>query len=57
MHHSGHFTQVIWKASTKLGLGAACASDGSVYVVGNYSPQGNFRMNGAGYASNVLPPK
>ena len=37
----GHFTQVVWKASTKVGVGCG-VSGGKLYVVGNYSPAGNF---------------
>lgn len=48
---TGHFTQVVWKASTKLGCGTA--SDGpNVYVTCRYSPAGN--MMGA-FPDNVLP--
>ncbi|XP_076264117.1 uncharacterized protein LOC143198658 isoform X2 [Rhynchophorus ferrugineus] len=39
---SGHFTQVIWKSSEYLGVGVAKSSQGSIYVVANYSPAGNF---------------
>ena len=45
----GHFTQVVWKASLKLGCGAAwkvVQENGSdcveAYVVCRYAPQGNF---------------
>ncbi|CAH8501841.1 unnamed protein product [Dicrocoelium dendriticum] len=39
---SGHFTQVIWKGTTKAGFGSARSSDGkSIYVVGHYLPAGN----------------
>ncbi|XP_056637489.1 uncharacterized protein LOC130445698 isoform X1 [Diorhabda sublineata] len=39
---SGHFSQVIWKSSEFLGVGVAKNSQGSTYVVANYSPAGNF---------------
>ncbi|KAF7231797.1 hypothetical protein EG68_11337 [Paragonimus skrjabini miyazakii] len=47
---SGHFTQLIWKSTTKAGFGRATSSDGkSVYVVGHYWEAGNvigkFREN------------
>ncbi|XP_068560027.1 Golgi-associated plant pathogenesis-related protein 1-like [Cebidichthys violaceus] len=50
---TGHFTQVVWKDSTELGVGMA--TDGKkVFVVGQYRPAGN--MNMAGYFDkNVLP--
>lgn len=37
----GHFTQVVWWETTKLGCGQA-SSAGTVYVVCNYAPPGNF---------------
>jgi glioma pathogenesis-related protein 2 len=51
---TGHFTQVIWKASQELGVGIAQASDGTWYVVANYRPPGNI---GNQFAMNVLQPK
>ena len=47
----GHFTQVVWKDSKKLGVGIAVSSSGGVYVVARYSPPGNV-MNQ--FAENVL---
>ncbi|XP_022611693.1 Golgi-associated plant pathogenesis-related protein 1-like [Seriola dumerili] len=49
---TGHFTQVVWKDSTELGVGMA--TDGkTAFVVGQYRPVGN--MNMAGYfEKNVL---
>ncbi|CAF1549273.1 unnamed protein product, partial [Adineta steineri] len=39
----GHFTAVIWKGSTSLGIGRAVTSDNStMYVAGNYFPGGNI---------------
>ncbi|KAM7416857.1 hypothetical protein PAMA_018773 [Pampus argenteus] len=50
---TGHFTQVVWKESTKLGLGMA--TDGNkVFVVGQYRPRGNMNMEGY-FEENVLP--
>merc|ERR1712172_191387 len=49
----GHFTQVVWKGSTEVGVGVA--QEGStVVVVANYSPPGNVRGQ---YAENVPPPQ
>jgi len=46
---SGHFSQVIWKNSKKLGVGVANKGD-KYYVVAIYDPQGN--VEGA-FAENV----
>ena len=35
-----HFTQVVWKGSTKLGVGMAKGKGGTT-VVATYSPAGN----------------
>ncbi|XP_034548136.1 Golgi-associated plant pathogenesis-related protein 1-like isoform X2 [Notolabrus celidotus] len=49
---TGHFTQVVWKASTELGVGMA--TDGNkVFVVGQYRPAGNMNMPGY-FEDNVL---
>ncbi|KAK1959628.1 SCP-like extracellular protein [Colletotrichum sublineola] len=37
----GHYTQIVWKSTTKVGLAVATNSQGS-YVVARYSPPGNF---------------
>jgi uncharacterized protein YkwD len=54
----GHFTQLVWKGSTKIGAGRVCGSaDGKwhdTYIAVNFSAAGN--MSGA-YKDNVLPPK
>merc|ERR1712037_806723 len=50
---TGHFTQVVWKGSTDVGVGVA--QEGSkVVVVANYSPPGNF---GGQYVDNVPAPQ
>lgn len=51
---SGHFTQVIWKSSENLGVGVAKSTQGSIYVVANYSPAGNFVGH---YVENCPPLK
>ncbi|MGE3538726.1 MAG: CAP family protein [Candidatus Tectimicrobiota bacterium] len=51
---TGHFTQVVWKASTTLGIGIAQAVDGTWYVVSNYYPPGNIAGH---FPTNVLPPR
>ncbi|XP_077378777.1 GLI pathogenesis-related 2 [Festucalex cinctus] len=51
--NTGHFTQVVWKASTQLGVGMA--TDGNkVFVVGQYRPAGNISMSHY-FRENVLP--
>lgn len=56
----GHFTQMVWRGSKKLGLGLSSSSvklkDGlfRLYVVANFSPRGNVHMRGH-FARNVKP--
>ncbi|KAI1137498.1 glycoside hydrolase family 128 protein [Hypoxylon sp. FL0543] len=38
----GHYTQCMWKSTTKVGMGSAKDAKGGVYTVGRYSPPGNF---------------
>lgn len=41
---AGHFTQVVWKNSQKLGVGIAFANNGNkAIVVANYDPPGNYQ--------------
>merc|ERR1712038_546911 len=50
---TGHFTQVVWKGSTEVGVGVA--QEGSkVVVVANYSPPGNYIGQ---YVDNVPSPQ
>ena len=49
---TGHFTQVVWDSSTKLGMGLALGS-GRLYCVGQYSTPGNYDGE---YEDNVFPP-
>ncbi|XP_032595508.1 Golgi-associated plant pathogenesis-related protein 1 [Drosophila grimshawi] len=51
--NTGHFTQVVWRSSTQLGVGFARRGN-TIYVVCNYDPPGNF-MNQ--FPENVHPPK
>ncbi|KAK7420699.1 hypothetical protein QQZ08_010280 [Neonectria magnoliae] len=36
----GHYTQIVWSTSTKVGMGVA-SGNGGTYVVARYSPAGN----------------
>ncbi|NUP05461.1 MAG: hypothetical protein HOW73_05300 [Polyangiaceae bacterium] len=48
---SGHFTQLVWKGSEKLGCGTVTCKDKRIWVC-NYDPPGN--MEGA-FRKNVQP--
>jgi hypothetical protein len=52
--NTGHFTQLVWKASSKVGHGlGAFKKDGFVHLYGvaNYSPPGNYMSK---FPDNVL---
>ncbi|XP_029961495.1 Golgi-associated plant pathogenesis-related protein 1 [Salarias fasciatus] len=52
--NTGHFTQVVWKSSTELGVGMA--TDGNTaFVVGQYRPAGN--ISNPGYFQDNVSPK
>ncbi|WP_348811068.1 CAP domain-containing protein [Flavobacterium maritimum] len=38
----GHYTQMIWKNTTDVGVGVAICKDGSYIFVANYFPKGNY---------------
>ncbi|KAH7121651.1 CAP domain-containing protein [Dactylonectria macrodidyma] len=38
----GHYTQVVWGSTTKLGMATATGSNGEVYVVARYTLPGNY---------------
>ncbi|XP_063682831.1 uncharacterized protein LOC134817568 [Bolinopsis microptera] len=50
---TGHFTQVVWESSKKVGCGIS-TKDSETWVCCNYEPPGNY---GGQYANNVLPLK
>jgi uncharacterized protein YkwD len=50
----GHFTQLVWKGSTQLGIGVAKNKKNNVYVVANYHKGGNVVGN---YPQNVFVAK
>lgn len=49
---TGHFTQLVWKNSKKLGVGIAKVG-GKTVVACLYDPPGNFEKD---YPKNVFPP-
>ncbi|KAH6654825.1 CAP domain-containing protein, partial [Truncatella angustata] len=38
----GHYTQVMWSSTNKIGMANATAANGGVYIVARYSPPGNY---------------
>ena len=43
---TGHFTQLLWNATTNVGMGHAIGSDGKVYIAARYTPPGNDAREG-----------
>lgn len=39
---TGHYTQVIWKKTEKVGCGCAQSATGKFFLVCNYDPPGNY---------------
>ncbi|GCB69396.1 GLI pathogenesis-related 2 [Scyliorhinus torazame] len=52
---TGHFTQLVWKASKEVGAGCATDGKGTFMVVAVYKPPGNITNPGY-FKDNVLPP-
>ena len=51
---AGHFSQLVWKESTELGIGRAEIQQQGMrcaYIVGRYKPAGNYEGS---YRENVL---
>ena len=38
----GHYTQMVWKDTKKVGIASAVSKNGKVYVVARYFPVGNY---------------
>ncbi|KAL0965121.1 hypothetical protein UPYG_G00277080 [Umbra pygmaea] len=51
---TGQFSQLVWRSSTKVGVGMATSGTGMVIVVAHFEPAGNITNPGY-YAQNVLP--
>ena len=50
---TGHFTQVVWKATRRVGVGKSESADGKLtYIVARYDPPGNVLER---FEENVLP--
>lgn len=39
---TGHYTQMVWKNTTHVGIGVAICADGGIIIVANYNPAGNY---------------
>jgi pathogenesis-related protein 1 len=39
---TGHYTQMVWRKTTKIGIGSYVNSKGELYVVARYFPAGNY---------------
>lgn len=55
---SGHFTQLIWKGTTRVGCGSAICpglKGGGILMVCRYAPQGNMTMNGVWQGPTNVP--
>ena len=37
-----HYTQMVWRSTTKVGIGQASCPSGATIIVANYSPMGNY---------------
>ena len=42
----GHYTQVVWRSTQRVGCGASYCADGTAVVVCNYDPPGNMEGEG-----------
>lgn len=40
-HRTGHYSQMVWSRSEKVGIGMAVCSSGAILIVANYDPAGN----------------
>lgn len=52
--NAGHFTQLVWKRTTEVGIGIATSKNGITYVTMMYNPPGNVFGQ---FTQNVPLPK
>lgn len=41
-HKTGHYTQMVWRSTTLVGMGQAVCASGAILIVANYDPPGNY---------------
>lgn len=41
-YKTGHYTQMVWKKTTHVGMGVAYCKSGAQLIVANYNPPGNY---------------
>lgn len=51
---TGHFTQLVWGSSQRIGIGISLNSNGILVVVMEFSPVGNINIP-IYFTTNVLP--
>ncbi|MBV8435969.1 MAG: hypothetical protein JOY95_00470 [Silvibacterium sp.] len=39
---TGHYTQMVWRSTTQLGMGQATCPNGGIVIVAEYNPRGNY---------------
>jgi len=39
---AGHYTQMVWRTTAKVGIGQAVCKNGEILIVANYDPAGNY---------------
>ena len=39
---AGHYTQMVWKSTTQVGIAQAVCKGGEILIVANYDPAGNY---------------
>lgn len=41
-YSTGHYTQMVWKKTTEIGIGISICDNGALIIVANYAPFGNI---------------